>query len=449
MFFIKKLIFIILAVVLICSIAFLCIWYLNTKPVPIELVNKNGNAIYRLVRPENVNLDTSADIKEFKRSLENLVGANFELTTDAPSESDSTDVYEILIGATNRPESIEARKNLTENDYLIRVSGKKIIITGSSDITTKKAMDLFLEMLGSGNKSSLMSDTNVLISIERGPYLVGLTSTNKGFVEVYDITNGKLDNDSLVWSFKMDGVSGLKLRHSDKYGDVMLATGGNNYGCMVSYPDGKVLWSTNATASNPHSIELLPNGIIAIASSDGNEVRFFNSNEQLSEIAGAMVSLKDAHGVLWDEDKGVLWAVGWDVLTAYKATLNADGSINVTEDINLRTTIPSIGAHDLAPVYGTENELWISTWECVYRFNTETMTFSTDYKGHKAINVPNVKGIGNFDDGTTVFIYPDGTYKGWTSKSIYFVKENAEEVDKFTSDSEHFYKIRIWDTRYR
>ena len=32
---------------------------------------------------------------------------------------------------------------------------------------------------------------------------------------------------------------------------------------------------------------------------------------------------------------------------------------------------------------------------------------------------------------------------------LQMLQGNAEEVDKFTSDSEHFYKIRIWDTRYR
>lgn len=449
MFVIKKINFLILAIVVICCIAFLCICHFNTRAVPIELINKNGTAIYRIVRPENVSLEANTDIKEFKRSLENLVGVNFELITDTPADGDATNTYEILIGDTNRVESIEARNGLTENDYIIRVIGKKIVITGSSDITTRKAMDAFLEIIGSENGSSLMSNTYVLTNIQRGPYIVGFTNTNKGYIEVYDITNGKIDESSLIWSFKMEGASGVKLRHSDIHGNVMLATGGNNYGCMVSYPQGKVLWSTNSTANNPHSIELLPNGIIAIASSDGNEIRFFNSNEQSSEIAAAIVPLKDAHGVLWDERREVLWAVGWDILTAYTVTLNSDGSIDVRENTNLRTVIPSTGAHDLAPVYGTENELWISTWDCVYRFKTDTMTFSTDYKGHEATNVPNVKGIGNFDDGTILYIYPDGAYRSWTSKSIYFLKENAENVDKFTSDSKHFYKIRIWDTRYR
>lgn len=440
----------VLALTLICA---LILFIVLNRETPIDLVDKNGDAIYRIVRPEKVSLDAAADIREFKRSLDNITGANFKLTTDVLSEDelaeDVTEVYEILIGATNRAESIEARNGLTVNDYLIRVIGNKIIITGSSDMTTKKAMNAFLDLISEKNGSALLSSTNIVINIERGPYLVGLANTNKGCVEVYDISNGTLNVDSLVWSFNMINVSGLKLRHSDKYGDVMLATGGNEYACMVTYPDGKVVWSTNATAINPHSIELLPNGVIAVASTEGNEVRFFKTDEESSEYFDAQVALTDAHGVLWDEGKEVLWAVGWNTLTAYRVTINSDGTLTVTEDMNLHTTIPSVGAHDLAPVYGTENEMWISTLDHVYRFNTETITFSTSYKESKVINISNVKGIGNYQDGTTVLIYPDGEYLSWTSKSIYLLNKNAEGIDKIISDSSHFYKVRVWDTGYR
>jgi hypothetical protein len=158
--------------------------------------------------------------------------------------------------------------------------------------------------------------------------------------------------------------------------------------------------------------------------------------------------LVQAHGVLWDEERDLVWAIGWDILTAYRVQINEDGSLTVTEDENLRTTLPSTGAHDLAPVYGSENELWISTHDKVYRFNTETMSISTDYEGYEQISVANIKGIGNFDDGTTVYIYPDGAYAQWTSKSIYLVKPGSQAADKITSETSHFYKIRVWDSRY-
>ena len=40
-------------------------------------------------------------------------------------------------------------------------------------------------------------------------------------------------------------------------------------------------------------------------------------------------------------------------------------------------------------------------------FNKETEEFSTDYVGNEIVNCSGIKGIGSFDDGTTVFIYPE------------------------------------------
>ena len=451
MYSIKKLVLLIFAAMLICT-AFLNTGCVNSNAVPIELVNASGNANYRIVRPQKLNFDALSDVRDFERNLEDIVGANFNLVTDNESYGESADevanICEILIGATTRPESVEARKELTENDYVIRVMGNKIVITGSSELTTKKAMSDFLDLVSNESGTRLMSNTDILVNIERGPYLVALTNQNKGYVEVYDVTGGIVDESSLVWSYKIKDVTGVKLRHSKIHGDVMLATGGSGYACMVSYPEGRLIWSTSATGNNPHSIEFLPNGIVAVASSDGNQVRFFKTDNEESESADAVMPLNQAHGVLWDEKLEVVWAIGNNVLTAYRVAINSDGGLTVTEDTNLPTTIPSNGSHDLAPVYGSENELWITTFNCVYRFNTKTMSFSTDYEEYDNISHANLKGIGNFDDGTTVYIYPDAAYAQWTSKSIYLVKPNSKAVDQITSETNHFYKVRVWDSRY-
>ena len=447
----KKLFLIILTIMLILT-ALLSTGCSSPKAVPVYLVDVSGNAIFRIVHPEKLSSDARSDVKDFELALDDLTGANFKLVSDASSKDQSAEelaeICEILIGDTNRPESVEARKGLTVNDYVIRVMGNKIVITGISDLTTKRAMDTFLELMGGESGARLMSSTHILMNIVRGPYLVALTNTSKGYVEVHDVTGGTLNEASLVWSYKINSISGVKLRYSEKHGEVMLATGGLDYACMVSYPEGKLIWSTNATGSNPHSIELLPNGVVVTAASDGDQVRFFKTDEAESEFALATMPLVQAHGVLWDEERELVWAIGWDILTAYRVQINEDGSLTVTEDENLRTTLPSTGAHDLAPVYGSENELWISTHDKVYRFNTETMSISTDYEGYEQISVANIKGIGNFNDGTTVYIYPDAAYAQWTSKSIYLVKPNSKAVDQITSETNHFYKVRVWDSRY-
>lgn len=426
----------------------------ETEPAPttVSLLDENGKALYRIVRPDEGSDGEIQNGVDLKKSLKALTGTDFSLTTDflMPNESLEAlaDVPEILIGATNRPESAEAREGLGMNEYVIRVVGSKIVIAGGSATMTSRALEAFLAMLSAENGFALSIDLNIKETIERGAYLVALTNQGNSHLEVYDISDGKLDESSLVWSFKMPyyNIAGTKFRHSEQHGDVALAVCGNGYGCMISYPEGKLLWRTEAAANNPHSIELMPCGVIAIASSTGGEVRFFTTDKNLSRTASASVKLEDAHGVLWDDEKQVLWAIGRTVLTAYRVTLEG-GKVTVTEDTTLRATIPTDHAHDLAPVYGNKNELWITTGSHVYRFDKTKKTFSTAYAGHESLDRGAIKGVGNFDDGSLVYIFPDGAFKSWTSQSAIFLR-GGEKLTLASTDG-HFYKIRVWDTRYQ
>ena len=427
----------------------------ETEPLPtvVSLLDESGAAIYRVVRPDKGSDSEVQMAIDLKKSLAALTGVDISLKSDFLMPNESADgVREILIGATNRPESAEALEGLGIDEYVIRVMGDKIVIAGGTDIMTSRAIEAFLALLSAENGFELSIDLDIKEKVERSAYLVALTNQGNSTLEIYDISEGKIDSDSLVWSYKMPyyNIAGTKLRYSEKYGDVALAVCGSAYGCMISYPDGDVLWRTEAAANNPHSIELMPNGVIAIASSTGGEVRFFTTDQKISRTAAASVALEDAHGVLWDEERGVLWAIGGTVLTAYDVTL-ADGKVIVTEVTDLRATIPSAGAHDLAPVYGNKGALWISTGSHVYQFDKNTKTFSTDYAGHETLDRNAIKGVGNFDDGSIVYIFPDGAFKSWTSQSAVFMKKTTDgfETLTLTSATGHFYKIRVWDARYQ
>ncbi len=428
----------------------------DTEPVPseISLLGEGGEALYRIVRPdEGSDSEVQCGIN-LKKSLGELTGAEFSLKSDflMPNEKleDMSEVCEILIGATNRPESAEACGGLTADEYVIRVIGAKIVIAGGSDMMTSRAVEAFLAMLSEESGFSLSIDTNIKEKIERGDYLVALTNQGNSHLEIYDISEGKLDESSLVWSYKMPyyNIAGTKFRHSETHGDVALAVCGSSYGCMISYPEGKLLWYTEAAANNPHSIELMPNGVIAIASSTGGEVRFFTTDKKISKTPAATAVLEDAHGVLWDEEREVLWAIGRTVLTAYRVTLEGN-KVTVTEDESLRATIPSDWSHDLAPVYGNKDSLWITTGSHVYQFDKNTKAFRTDYAGHEVLDRANIKGVGNFADGSVVFIYPDGAFKSWTSQSAFLLINGNKDAKTLKSETGHFYKVRVWDTNYQ
>ena len=427
------------------------------EPTEISLLDENGKARYRIIRPESGTDTEISAAMELNKTLKTLTGVTFTLKDDfiLPKESlDSVyEVYEILLGNTNRPESEQARQELATNEYMIRVTDYKILIVGGCDAATYQAMQAFLEMFESGGSFMMAKDTNIKAELKTQGYLVALTNQGSSLLEVYDISSGKLDASTRVWQYKLPyyNIAGTKLRHSEQYGDVALVVCGTSYGYMISYPEGELLWSTGTAANNPHSIELLPNGVIAIASSTGAEVRFFTTTETFSKKPAAVMPLEDAHGVLWDEQNQVLWAIGRTVLTAYKVTLGADGSVNVVEDASRRAVIPSDHAHDLAPVYGNPDELWITTGTHVYRFDKTMKTFSTEYDGFKYLNRSNIKGVGNFDDGSLVFLYPDGEFKSWTTKSIILVRNQEGQMvkEELKSETGHFYKVRVWDTRYQ
>ena len=67
----------------------------------------------------------------------------------------------------------------------------------------------------------------------------------------------------------------------------------------------------------------------------------------------------------------------------------------------------------------------------------------------KVILLQDVKGVGNFEDGSLVYIYPDGAFKTWTSQSVCLLGNNKSQADVIKSESGHFYKVRVWDTRYQ
>lgn len=107
----------------------------------------NGDAVYRIIRPkEATDAETAAGSLLFKQ-YRNLY-ASAKNITDA---EDGTDVYEILLGKTNRPETTQAKNWLVENvggrygDYIICTIGKKIVIYGMSDGALTEAVNYFVK----------------------------------------------------------------------------------------------------------------------------------------------------------------------------------------------------------------------------------------------------------------------------------------------------------------
>ncbi len=292
-------------------------------------------------------------------------------------------------------------------------------------------------------------------TVNRSPYLLGVTNQKASAVEVYDIGKGVIGAESLIWQFPCSeyNIAGLKLRKY-KGEEVMLAAYGVNSAIMVSYPGKTVLWKTAGTANNPHSIELIPfsddSYLIAVAASSGAEVRFFDPEGADPETAIHALPYADAHGLLYDPDGECLWIWGTNQLSKYRVEKNGN---KVKTELMVVYTAPSSSGHDLAPVYGDRNLLWLSTGSTVYQFNKTTGVFSTTYPEELYLKRSKVKGLGNFPDGSIVWIVPDGAFESWTSATVSFAKRNSNGSGyadfSLTSETGGFYKIRVWSSDYQ
>jgi len=100
---------------------------------------------YVIIRPDNDSQVLISSIQKVSSAFNEKCGYNLTLTTDWLKPGTTASEKEILLGLTNREESIEAAEDLKPNDFIIKVSGQKIIIVGGSDEATEKATDYFCE----------------------------------------------------------------------------------------------------------------------------------------------------------------------------------------------------------------------------------------------------------------------------------------------------------------
>lgn len=112
----------------------------------VVFLDENGESKYAIIRPENSEHGEAVCAGKLFKKAKATLGVTFKNTDDA---SDGTDKHEILIGATNRPESAKALEILKVetggryNDYIICTIGKKIVINAYNAESLSLATDAF------------------------------------------------------------------------------------------------------------------------------------------------------------------------------------------------------------------------------------------------------------------------------------------------------------------
>ncbi len=283
--------------------------------------------------------------------------------------------------------------------------------------------------------------------------LVAMANQNAGagesgrtgaWIDVYDISTGNMNTPVWTYDTPLSSISGFKFRNVAPYGNVVLVCVGTQAE-MVAMDTKEVVWSTNESSNNSHSIDILPNGVIVSGGTSDNTLTFFNSADGKNAKCLLEFSFPDAHGVLWDPTYEVVWVVGVDKLTAYKVTLEEDGSITAVKDENLSVVTPESGLHDLQPYFGRDNCLIISTAHNVYIYDIANKTFES------IIEESHVKGVGVLPNGDIIYMYWDGLTVGSEAWNTTYIKRmdadgNVVQID---SNQGRFYKCRVLNFNYQ
>ncbi len=424
------------------------------KPDGIPLVDENGEALFTIVSYAKAGQTVTGLVNSLRAEIRKGTGVTLRVTY-AIANKDEPDSYQFLIGSTGKPESVELAEGIGPTEYRVKLMGKKVVVVGGSDMALTRGVSELLSIIDYENK---LLPKVIDIKGELGgdgAMLVGMANQTKKQVEVYDISSGNMNATSLLWSVKTgcSTISGFKFRNHPTHGEVVLIIGGADAE-MISYETKEVLWKTNNSSANGHSLELLPNGVIVTGGTVGHDLHFYNPNGTNPKEILLEIPFRDAHGLLWDPKYEVLWAAGEDQLTAFEVTLNDDGTVTATKNEELSFVTPESGLHDLQPYTGNDDYLLISTSTHVYVYDKVNKTTTDAYKGVQGATTDHVKGVGRFENGDMFYMFYDGGNDngqggGWNTTYLTYIVSGSKSVGQVPSDQGRFYKCRAWYSDYQ
>lgn len=290
---------------------------------------------------------------------------------------------------------------------------------------------------------------------------IAATNQANNRIELYDPADADWNGaDALKWAWKPNEALGYSPQEVSLWygpteaklrGQVVVATAGR-LATIAAYPSGTRIWAADVgSGSNPHSAELLPDGNIAVAASDGKWVRVYTSSQGANSATFAQYDLNFAHAVHWDADDELLWVIGHDsvnnehILTALRVG-GTPANPTLTEEPGRRSILPTPWGHDISAYYGDSNLLWVSTNLGAYLYDKTAKTFTPAPDG---ADREFVKAIGSLPSGQIVETKPDNTKtppgacttNGWCTDTVDFYAPSATR----TVTGAAFYKARIWN----
>ena len=244
-------------------------------------------------------------------------------------------------------------------------------------------------------------------------------------------------------------IDDCKLKYSEKLKKhVVCVTSSAGFMGIAEYPSGQKIWEDFAFRYGPHSIDYLPNGTVAVALS-GNaaentaELRLYACDENgIPTKEYFKYSFPSAHGVVWDQERELLWALGRNTLMAFKAEGTPQAPV-LTPVVGLGCEVPPYG-HDLTQAMSRPDRLYLSA-HSVYVFDKETNTLSDCFDGSDLIKACAVKSVFEHTDGSILRTVAAQIYAGHDTNILDVFRKDSNGVWSKTSylfENRAFYKAR-------
>lgn len=429
-----------------------------------------GEAIenYTLVIPNNADADERYAAELITSRVLEKTGKGLTVSNDSENPSGKL----ILIGNTSKTPSEFTSLKGSEAGYVLGKSGDNIILCGDGGLVVKATRELIESLFPKGEeKVSLALENAKILPFEKASYPalddfgakpIALADQLNASIAVYDLAAGepilKYEfNPQTSKGFSLKGyanrVDEAKLRYSEKWGTyIILFTSSSGYVGIAGYPSEECLWEVELGGTSPHSIEYLPNGMVAVASSGGSDtkngfIRLYSTENGKKDNRHAEAQLTSAHAVLWDETRGILWALGSTDIVAYE--VGTDPASPSLTKINAYGCTNMKGGHDLSAICGDDDRVWVGG-SIIRIFDKTTGKLIDNYDGAAQIDRGSVKCICSFPDGDAALTVATGVYADHNTDrfNLYEFSGSIALAKGYIFEGRAFYKARSFIASY-
>ncbi len=218
---------------------------------------------------------------------------------------------------------------------------------------------------------------------------------------------------------------------------VIIASHGSIYQIPINYQDKYVYAETHPSC---HSVEILPDGNMISANSNGNKLTLhFNKQEEVDKfrfIESFDILFEYAHGVVYDKQRDVVWALGFTI-GKFKYNCCPTPELTLLNEYQLPT--PHSDGHDLFP--DENGDLLVTSDQGVLKFTIDSLNnplfSSLIYSDH------NIKSVVSDIYSNDLYITSPtdiAGYETWQTNKII----NVSQSTHYVRPSSKFYKVRLW-----